>query len=195
MSLNLGNMKAPKAKGPRLEEGTYMARLSSVVDLGIQPMTDYQTQEPTAPKPRAILTWTLPTETIDKEDDDGTVTKLPRVMSKEYTLSNHEKSNLMKLIQALNPQVKDLSELLGSACMVGIGSTKTGNAKIASVMKAPDSMPIEEVDTLVQFDFDNPDEELFKSLPFWMQEKITEAKNYNGFADGWVESKSDDLPF
>lgn len=190
MALNLEKMHVARAKEERIPEGTYMGRFSAVIDLGIQPQTDWQTGEPTDPKARVLITWTLPTETIEREHDDGTVEKLPRLISKEYTLSNYDQSNLMKLVKVMAPGLKDLTELLGQACMVSIGSTVNGNAKVTSVVKAPAGMPIDELESQPQhFDFDNPDQELFLLLPQWVRNKIKEANNYTGFADEWVREE------
>jgi len=190
MSLEIGKPQAKK-KTPRLGEGTYMARISSVVDLGIQPMTDWQTQEPVEPKPRVMLTWTLPTETMERELEDGSTETLPRLLSKEYTISNHEKSNIVKLVATLKPGLKVLTELLDLECMVSVGSTVNDNDKITNVVKSPKGMSIDELERdPVTFDYDSPEEEAYLSLPFWMQGKLKEAINYNGFADGWGEQES-----
>jgi hypothetical protein len=186
MALNLEKMHSARAKEERIPEGTYMSRISAIIDLGIQPQTDWQTGEPTDSKPRALLTWTLPTEVIEREHDDGRVEVLPRLISKEYTLSNYDQSNLMKLVKTMKPGLSSLTELLSEPCMVSIGSTVNGNAKVTSCVKAPAGMPIDELETdPVYFDFDNPDEAMFLSLPQWVRTKITEAENYTGFADEW----------
>jgi len=191
MSLNMSNMKSAKTKAPRIEEGTYMGRFSSIIDLGIQPQTDWQTGEATDSKPRVLITWTLPTETLETEKEDGTVETYARVISKEYTLSNHERSNLVKLVAALKPGLTDLTDLLGEACMVSIGSTINGNAKVTSVVKAPTGMAIDELEREpTYFDFDNPSEELFSTLPAWIQGKVKEADNYNGFGDAWGQDEA-----
>jgi len=186
MALNLEKMHTARAKEERIPEGTYMSRISSIIDLGVQPQTDWQTGEPTDSKARVLITWTLPTETIEREHDDGTVEKLPRLISKEYTLSNYDQSNLMKLIKTMKPGLKVLTELLGIECMVSIGSTVNGNAKVTSCVKAPAGMPIDELENdPTHFDFDAPEEELYLALPNWVRQKIREAENYTGFADEW----------
>lgn len=187
MSLNLESMQSSRKKAPRIEEGTYMARISSIIDLGIQPMTDYKTGDPTESKARALVTWTLPTETVEVERDNGEVETMARVISKEYTLSNDDRSNLMKLITALNPSIKVLSDLLNIESMVSIGSTVNGNAKVTNVVKAPAGMPIEALAREpVFFDFDAPNREAFDAQPNWIKDKILDAENYSGFADEWV---------
>lgn len=188
MSLEIAHMNAARSKMERIPEGTYPGRLSSIVDLGVQPQTDWQTGEATDPKARVLFTWELPTETLEIVDDDGNSTFKPRRISKEYTLSNFEQSNLMKLIKALSAgkQIQSLTEMLGYACMINIGSTVNSNAKVTTVMKAPESMPVDDTsEEPVYFDFDNPDEALFLNQVNWIQEKIKEAVNYNGFADNW----------
>lgn len=187
MSLQLKEMGSGKGKFPRVEEGTYMGRLASIVDLGVQQQTDWQTGEPSKSQPKILITWELPTERIDIEQEDGTTVSKPRWMSKEYTSSNFDQSNLMKLVHALHPiGIDSLEQLLNKECMINIGSTVNGNAKIVSVVPAPRGMAIDELENpAVVFDFDAPEQELFEKQPAWIQEKIKMADNYSGFADTW----------
>ena len=186
MALNIEKMQTNYSKQERIPEGTFMSRVSSIVDLGIQEQTDWKTGEPTDPKARVLITWELPTETIEVEHNDGSKEMLPRVISKEYTLSNYDQSNLMKLIKSLKPNLKELQEFLDLTCMINIGSTKTGNAKVTSVMPAPAGIPIPELTKEASyFDFDSPSEEFFSTLPSWIKGKIKDANNYTGFADTW----------
>lgn len=188
MSLEIDHMNAARPKAERIAEGTYPATLISVVDLGIQPQTDWQTGEATDPKPRLLCTWELPTEVQEFTEDDGEVIEKPRLISKEYTLSNFDQSNLMKLIKAISggKKVSNVSELLGTACMVNIGSTVTGNAKITSVMLAPKGLEVgAPFHQPISFDFDAPDQDLFEGQIGWIQNKIRGAINYTGWADKW----------
>jgi hypothetical protein len=186
MSLELQKMHTMKAKAERIPEGTYMSRISSIIDLGIQPQTDWQTGEPTDPKNRVLFTWELPTEVIVVEHEDGSNENMPRLISKEYTLSTYERANLMQLIKAMKPGCEDLKELLDMTCMVSVGSTVNGNAKVTAVVPVPKGMPVEELSKPASFfDFDAPVQELFDKQPNWVQEKLKGAENYNGFADGW----------
>jgi hypothetical protein len=185
MTLELDKMHT-KAKLPRVDEGTYPARICTIADLGVQEQTDYRTGEKIDPKPRVLLTWELPTELIEVEHNDGSKEELPRLISKEYTLSNFEHSNLMILIRAIKPGLASLTELLDVECMINVGSTSNGNAKVTSVMPAPKGMPVPDLTKAASFfDFDNPDEALFLDLPTWVRIKIKNAENYSGFADEW----------
>jgi len=187
MTLHLNGMGTPKTKSPRIEEGTYMARIVAIIDLGLQAQTDWQTGEPSESKKRVLITWELPTERISITDEDGEVEDLPRWISKEYTLSNYEQSNLMKLLSGLAPDIKDLQELLDRQCMISVGSTSGGNAKVTGVVKPPMGMDVPPLENdSSYFDFDSPDEDLFKSQIGWIRQKVMDAENYTGFADQWV---------
>lgn len=184
MSLVLAEIKTPKKDYGRVDDGTYFGRFVSVVDFGIQAQTDWQTKEPTDPKPRVMITWELPSERIDIEQEDGTTVSKPRWIGKEYTLSTYDQANLMKLMAAVAPNATALDELLNVPCMIQVGSTQNGNAKVVSVMPAPKGMEVPELENeTLHFDFSHPDLELFNKLPNWMQKKIKEAENYDGFAD------------
>ena len=190
MALNLEKMHTAKGAEERIQEGTYMSRISALIDLGIQPQTDWKTGEPVASKPRLLLTWELPTEKITITHNDGEEEEVNRFISKEYTASNYEMANIVKLSNVMIAGDKNLSMLLNVEAMVSIGSTSTGNAKVISCVKAPKGMPIPELSKGAQaFDFDEPDADVFKVLPAWVQTKITTAENYNGFADEWLEEK------
>ena len=198
MSLEIAHMNAARPMADRIEEGTYPARLISIIDLGNQPQTDWQSGDATDPKNRVLFTWELPTETLEHNNEDtGEMEHKPRRISKEYTLSNFEQSNLMKLIKSLatGEAITSLKQLLGQPCMVAIGSTINGKAKITSVMKTPKGMTVDECSVEpVYFDFDRPDQELFESQAGWIQQKVRDALNYSGFADDWGVDKKE-LPY
>ena len=185
MSLTLKESHEGSVKPPRIPEGTYPSRISAIIDLGIQPQTDWQTGAPKPSHRSLMLTWTLP----DEIEGDR-----PRVISKEYKFSASSMSNIVKLCAILIDGSGDLTKLLDNPCMLGIGSTNTGNAKVTTCMKAPASMPVTDLaEAAVAFDFDAPDQSAFDTFPRWMQGKIKGAENYNGFADTWGEQE--EAPF
>ena len=190
MTLILSEVKSGGTDFGRVEDGTYPARIAQVVDFGIQPQTDWQTGEPTDSKPRVMVTWEFPTSRIELENDEGT-TSLPRWSSKEYTVSKSDKSNLMKLVGALAPKARGLDELINLPCMVQVGSTSGGNAKVLAVLPPMTGVDVAALENeSVFFDFDHPEEGLFKTLKPWQQRKVVEAENYTGFADTWVEAET-----
>ena len=184
MSFNMKKLAKPTSSFPKAEriaEGTYPARLVQIISLGVQE-TEWQGQTKTAPK--VMLTFELPTETININGEDQ-----PRWISKEFNLSLHEKSSLTPVVKALDPkgECQDLTDLLGKPCMVQVGSTASNNAKITNIVAPMKGMPVAPIYNeakMVAFDFDSPDLELFATFPQFMQDKIKEAVNYNGFADG-----------
>ncbi len=197
MSLSIAEVKKNTGKKDfgRVEDGTYPARIVSVVDLGSQMQTDYKTGDETGYKEKVMITWEFPTERIEITKD-GETRSMPRWQGKEFTLSFNEKAALTKLVGNIAPDIAVLSELINIPCAVSIASTSGGNAKVDTVSKPMKGFetPDLENDT-VFFDFSNPEENLFNSIPLWMRKKITHAENYSGFADDWDlgedESKGD----
>ena len=199
MSLNLATVakeEPKKSSIPRLPESTYMGRVVSVVDFGLQEQTDWKTQKPIDPKPTVMITFQLPTVTVDVEDDNGEVTKMPRIIGKEYNLSTFDKSNLMKMVNAIAPNINDLDELLNVPAMIQVGSTKSDKAKIVSVMACPDGMDVPELLTeTTHFDATAPDYELFKALPQWMQDRVEGGLNWKGWPEGTVPDAAADAEY
>jgi len=188
MALALKEMKSKNNFG-RVDEGPHMARIAHVVDFGIQPQTDWKTGADADSKPRVMITWEFGNSRAEIEKD-GETKSFPRWQGKEYTASNSEMASLMKMIKSLKPDLVSLDELLNMACMVQIGSTSGGNAKVMSVMPAPTGVEVPELECeSSMFDFENPTEDSFKSVKPWQQKKILEAENYTGFADTWAEQE------
>lgn len=201
MSLKISEIKKPSKKKDfgRLEDGNHLARIVSVIDYGLQPQTDWQTKEPVDPKKVVAITYETPNETITMEDKEGNKSEKPRWISKEYTLSFHEMAALRKVADALLPNLESLDELLNVPCMITVGSTSTGNAKITAVSKPMKGMDVPELfGDSFHFDFSEPNMELFNGLYEWQQNKLKEALDYNGFADKEKTPKTvpdDDIPF
>ena len=177
MGLDISKYKAGGRDFGRAEDGLYPARLTQVIELGVQPMEDYQTGEAKDPKPRAILTFELPTETIEINGEDK-----PRWYGKEYTLSSHELAGILKVMKALDASgATDLTEMVGKACTVQLGTTISGKAKIINVspiMKGIAVPPLSKAPLV--FDLDDPSLDVFKGFPDWVKEKITGALDFEG---------------
>jgi len=167
----------------RLEDGPALARIVSIIDLGNQDQTDWQTGEATKPQDKAMITFETPDECITYEKDGEEITA-PRWISKEYTISMNDKAALYKLIMSLDPELGDLGELLNVPCQITIGSTSGNKAKIIGVSKPMKGSVVGELkNDSFHFDFSNPDMAIFNNLPQWIQDKIKDANDYNGFAD------------
>jgi hypothetical protein len=166
---------APKER--TLMDGTYPARISVIADLGTQMEVPYQETVAVEQK-RLAICFEFPTETIEI---DGA--QLPQWLTKEYTKSFGEKANLMKLIKALKPSATALDELAGMECLVTVGSTATGNAKVTTVVGMMKGMEVAALSKpAVVFDFSEPTTEALAGIPQHLQEKVKRAVDYSGFA-------------
>lgn len=126
-------------------EGTHLARVYSIVEIGHVPNTFPNAQFPTTHKVR--ITWELPEEQREFNGE-----KKPMAIGAKYTISLGEKSNLLPIIEgilgSLNDEDKetfDLKSLLGKTCLVSVvhrTSQTTGKqyAQVASTSKLPKGM-------------------------------------------------------
>lgn len=179
MALNINN--APKSSGkisPIPEADTHRAVVIQVIGLGLQEGGEWKGEK----KPNKVkvrMTYELPDQTAEFDGE----TK-PLIVSEELALSNHEKSVMMQRLTQLDPMNEfkgDLTKLLGKSCLVTVshraGSGKFAGrtfANIAAVSALPKILPkVEEIfNPLVSYDPDEPDTEVFASLPEFMQAKI-----------------------
>jgi len=113
---------------PILDEASYVARIYSVVDIGIH-QTNF------GEKQQIIVTWELPTEL----SDEG----LPHAISKFYTLSLNDKANLRKDLEKMKVKIPQeklnqqdfidslFEKMLGTTCQLSISvyENKKGNKR------------------------------------------------------------------
>jgi hypothetical protein len=112
--------------------------------------------------------------------------KKPFVVTKDFTMSNHAKSGLMKFLNGINKgEITYLDELLDTPCLVNIQIVEKGGKHYANVVGV--NPPMEGMDTpkayndLVYFSFDEPTEESVAKLHKWeIDNRITKAINYDG---------------
>ena len=138
------------------------------------------------------------------------------MVSKEYTLSMHEKATLRKDLESWRgkafteeeAKAFDITVLLGVCCMVNI-ITKvhegTGNkyAQIASISGLPKGMEKpQRVNDLFEFSVAEFDEKKFAGLSEYIQERIKQTDEWKAYTKqeaGEIETHSpneeDDLPF
>lgn len=187
MALSFAPKKQTKDYG-RVEDGSYVARIVQIIDMGMQEETDYKTgevkvyEDTGAPviRPKVWINFELPTETINIDGVDK-----PRWYGREFTISSHEKAVLALLLKAADPKGTHTNKgtnvrgLLGLPVMVNIGSTASGKAKVTSVSAVPKGLavdPLSNPETF--FDLDEKDVETFGTLPVWMQDKIKNGVNF-----------------
>ena len=175
-------------KYERIGEGLYPARVVGIIDVGIQRFTDFNQNE--VCKPKVVMIFELPTETIEVEEA-GEIIEKPRWVSKEFVISFHEKSALIKILTGLGwKKGENLDSLINKACMVQLGTTANGNDKLEGVTRVPKGITVGDLyNTPMVFDMDEPDPQVFEKLPKWIKTKITEAVNFD------EEKLAADLPF
>lgn len=200
MGLNFSETKKAKKDFGRIEEGTFPARVVSIIDFGMQYATDYKTGEVKkwedgndVVQHRVWLNFEFPTETIEI---DGEVK--PRWAGREFVVSAHEKSALTALLKAIDPKGENTNKgrnvkgMLGLPAMVTIGSTSSGKAKIVSVSGVPKGMQVDSLQNPEQFfDLDSEDVEQFEKLPDWMKKRITEGVDFDSTRFYQVVNKKD----
>lgn len=193
MSLNARKVKSV-AKGPQqaaMDAGTYPARLVQVIDFGIQEQRPFKGE---AKPPAHEVMWTY--EFLDEfcKDEDGEDQEdKPRWLSESFPLYSLEAdlAKSTKRYYALDPDEVhegDHTRLVGSACMVTInqyeskGVLRNGVSSVAAMRPKEAAKAPELVNPPKVFIIDEPDLEVFKSLPDWMQEKIKEGLEFTGSA-------------
>lgn len=184
-----------------IEEGSYPARIYQIIHEGT--ITGFQGQL----QNKVRITFEFPTEMKVFKEENG---EQPQVLSNEYTLSFHEKSQLRKVIDACDPKALktisddgfveeyDIENLLGKACLVTIvhKEGKDGNtyANIGNCTVLPKGMVCPpQVNPSKSLSFDNFDKEFFESLPQFIKDKIKSSTEYQTMEG--IKEDLDDVPF
>ena len=200
---------------PKLENGVYTAISSMLIDLGAQKSAiDNNVRR------KFIMVWNIVGEYIEVNKE-----QLPRVMSKEYTLSLNEKSNLRKDLQAWRGQAFteeelqgfDLLTVMNKPCQLQIiNEEKNGKTynNISAIMAMPKGMTVELLKKVTIFITNNQETwNKWGNIPKWIKDKIKKAEGFEEselkqFVDEYekIESENktdlngvvapeDDLPF
>jgi len=186
---------APKHRQSPIEPGSYPARIVQIIDLGVQNQRPFR-NEPKPPVHQITVTYELVDEFC--YDDEGKILEdKPRWLSEDFPFYSlqAERAKSTKRYLAIDPEDKydgDFTKLLGQPCMVtvtkrdgtGQHEGKTfNNVGDVSTMRAKqqESCPALVNDPKL-FVMDEPDLEVFRSLPDWLQEKLKDNLNYEGSA-------------
>lgn len=188
--------------------GNYVARCYQMIHIGTVE-EHFQGENKVLNKVR--IGWELPTETRVFSDEKG---EQPFVISKEFTLSMHEKSNLRKVLASWRgkdfneEEAKsfDITNLLGKACMLNVihkpskDGTKTYQeiSNISPLPKGMDCPP--QVNNTMVWDYDSPNMDLLNSLPDFIKDKIKSSLEFVALTapeSNHISSSNngDDLPF
>jgi hypothetical protein len=175
-------VKQPEGGGDfePIPEGVYTARCFKVIDLGTQ---EVEFAGETKDLPKIMVTW----EILDDEVKMGD--GRPFAISKTYTASLHEKSNLYKDLVAwrgksFSPEELlgfDISKLAGAYCQIQVvhNQSKDGSRTFANVntIMATKERP-EPVNATVIFDINNPDMDIFETFSDYLKDKVRNSAEW-----------------
>ena len=136
---------------------------------------------------KVLLIWELPGVMIEVEGEQK-----PRWLSKDFSATLNEKSNLTKFLvpwrgknfteEELNGDGFNLKQMLGEGCLLQvIVEEKDGNQynRITGCMGFPMGMPAPVTESeLLWFDMDEWDDDAMAKFPEWVQEKIKKSTQY-----------------
>lgn len=211
MAINATNKGVQRELIP---SGNYIARCYQMLQIGT---VEEMVMGTTKTLNKVRIGWELPTEQKIFNPEKG---EQPFVISKEFTLSMHEKSNLRKLLASwrgkdfTEEEAKcfDITKLLGVPCMINVihKPAKADPTKIYEEISNVSPMPKgvkcpPQINKTMLLEFENFDVELFNSLPDFIRQKIQSSAefkemiqpNERHFNNDVLDSPViiDDLPF
>lgn len=184
MAINATNKGVQRELIP---SGNYIARCYQMLQIGT---VDEMVMGATKTLNKVRIGWELPTELKIFNPDKG---EQPFVISKEFTLSMHEKSNLRKLLASwrgidfTEDEAKcfDITKLLSVPCMINVihKPSKSDPSKIYEEISNVSAMPKgvkcpNQINQTMLLEFENFDIDLFNSLPDFIKQKIQSSAEY-----------------
>jgi hypothetical protein len=170
-------IKATSGGGSVCPAGDQPSICISVIDLGVQKTLNGN-------KPLVLLTFELPGAMVTFKDDDGKEQTRPRVISRRFTKSMHEKASLRKAIERMrgakftDAQASDfdLATLLGKPVMLEIEHDTKGDKTYANIVlfHRYKGEALKQTHASWLYDMDKPNEQLFQQFPAWLQKVIGE---------------------
>lgn len=167
-----------KPKVPPVEAGVYMAVCIGFVDLGEQYSEKFKSYSS-----KGMYVWELPGETVEIDGEQK-----PRQLSKEFTISASNKGNLRKFIESWNSKSYsddefmdfDLFDQIGKPCQLNVVLNETKEySNVDNLMPIPKGFPAPTTETsFIKWDMENWNEEVFKTLPEWIQDKIKKSTQF-----------------
>lgn len=195
-----------------VSQGLHHAVCYSIFDLGTQ-FNEYFGKK----QHKLLLCWELPDERIQIEKD-GEQQDLPRAVSKEYTASLNEKSNLRKDLETWRGKAFskdelegfDIKVLLGVNCNIQVIHKTKGDktySNVSAVMPMMKGVEKREAENPLRFFSFEDGGDIPEGTPEWIEKKILAAeeaskhKAYEPEQPPYSEESSypvdgdDDIPF
>ena len=187
--------KSAETSYPKVPIGVHKARCVKVIDLGTQKQ-EYGGE--VSWKRQILVIWELPEELNNDQ---------PMTISKFYTLSLHEKSNLGKDLTSwrgrpfteTEKQGFDVTKLIGVTCQVNVMHKDNGKEAISSIMPlGKDDKIAEQFNPSVSFDigdYQKGQKETFNQLSEGIRRMILRSKELDGIdqTDNGDEGNDNDL--
>lgn len=182
--VSIGARKPERKPKDEPKRGTYLARLVGITDLGHQPAFAFE-----GGVADAAFKLTFTYEFPNSKMEDGR----PHWVSEDMKNSNFFdkkkgiSSTLMKRVFAMDPggvmteKGEKLETLINQPCFVSVDFNEKGYIRITNVTGAPEGIPVPELanDPFI-FTFDEPNIEMFRRFPEFVQNKIKSALNFEG---------------
>jgi hypothetical protein len=190
MTLNANKIDSgSKFNDDPLEAGSYPGRLVQMIDLGVQEQRPYNGKEK-KPANEVMFTYEFSDEFLKNEDGEEIKDK-PKWLSERMPIHSlkSDMAKSTKRYTALDPEGKyggDFAALVDTPCNITVALNAKGDRvyENISAITAMRSKDAEKCPALVNppkvFTLDDPDIEIFKSLPEWVQTVIKENMNYEG---------------
>lgn len=187
---------------PQVPAGVHKSRCVKIIDLGTQRQ---EFSGEISWKRQVMLIWEIP----EQDNMNGE----PMTISKFYTLSLHEKSNLGadltswrgRAFTETEKQGFDISNLASVTCMLNVLEGKNGKSKISGIMPLPkgDEVAPQYNDTIVFSvdEYQQGNKEPFNQLSEGIRRMILRCKELEdintdtGDENNGVDLGSDDVPF
>lgn len=167
-----------KPKTPPVEPGVYMSVCIGFIDLGEQYSEMFKNHTN-----KGMYVWELPGETIEIDGEQK-----PRQLSKEFTISSSNKSNLRKFIESWNGKSYsddeflefDLFDQIGKPCQLNVVLNESKEySNVDNLMPIPKGFPAPTTETkYIRWDMEQWDDTVFAELPEWIQDKIKKSTQY-----------------
>lgn len=166
--------------------GNHVARCVRVIDLGMQKDDG---QFGLKIQHKLMLTWELPDEKHTFKEENGPE---PFQVSKEYTVSLHEKAGLRKELESWRGRAFTAEELdafnvgklLGAPCLLNVihSPRKDGGgmrAKVGGISPLPKGFKCPDaISPQIKYEVEQMRDETFKSLPEWIQNRIASCEDW-----------------
>lgn len=194
-------------KFPPMESGMYVARCVQMFQIGT--ITEIINGE-SKTHHKVRIGFEFPTEQEVFNEEKG---KQPYALSKDYTLSMHEKATLRNHLETWRgkkfteeeAKLFDITKLIGAPCTINVihkvsnnGQTYAEIGSISPLMKG--TLCPEQINPTQILSYDNFDWNLFESLPQFIKDKIRSSQEFKALPaqsvpQGSEVADSDELPF